>query len=425
MSVPMRAVRPQTGVVRVRDIAPAAGFDPARPSAEVDCGRCGAALPSDAAYCSECGAQRTADRQPGRRRWAWGLMAAAILLLAVGVGAAVGMLTRSSSTPGVAEQPTPTATPVPTGTDAGPIPSVAPPPTEVPTATPAPTPVSNPILSNRAIADVLVDKLNVREAGNQNSPVLGQLGVDARVFVIGAPDIVGEMYWYRIAVVSGPYSAAPEFACAGYSPCALGLGHVASPVEGDPWLAEARIDCPASPMSADALAALLPLEQLHCYESREIVVSGTLNTPCCSYFGPVQFDPSWLARPDGPAYFMVGDSGQSLWFRVDPAGGLDVPARGDVVRATGHFDHEASSSCRASPDPDIGAEGFNPERDVPSVASVVVECRARLVVTEYEIVDHEDLGPCCGMRDDRLAAGRGHVPAPPPSHREPSMGSFS
>jgi hypothetical protein len=61
------------------------------------------------------------------------------------------------------------------------------------------TPAPNPILSSGAIAELRVDALNVRETGSPTAPVLGQLSVGARVFVIGAPQVVEDMYWYRWA----------------------------------------------------------------------------------------------------------------------------------------------------------------------------------------------------------------------------------
>jgi hypothetical protein len=269
--------------------------------------------------------------------------------------------------------------------------------THTPHPTHEPTPAPNPILSNRAIAELRVDALNVRETGSPTARVLGQLSVGARVFVIGTPQVVEDMYWYRVGVVDGTYTGAE---CS-WHPCVTDIGHVATPVNEDPWLVESEVVCPPSPMSAADLAALHPLEQLHCYGDQEIVLSGLLDTPCCSYFGPIQFDPAWLARPDGPAYFAVAGNGPPIWFRMDPAAGLEVPARGDVVRATAHFDHDAATSCRASPDPSIGAEGFDPETDLPSVAGLILDCRARFVVTDYEVIDHQDVGPCCGRERAR------------------------
>lgn len=77
-------------------------------------------------------------------------------------------------------------------------------------ATATPGAPANPTLPNRAIAEVRVDHLNVRDAGNTTGLVVGQLGVGARVFVIGEPQVVDALYWYPIAVVSGEYSGANE-----------------------------------------------------------------------------------------------------------------------------------------------------------------------------------------------------------------------
>ena len=330
------------------------------------------------------------------------LLVVALFVTACGSASTTSQLPSPSSGPGTRAPASPSMTTTATATPDG---------TLTPNPGQDPTPPPNPVLPNRAIAELGVDSLNVRQSGSPTAPVLGQLSVGARVFVIGAPQVVEDMFWYRVGVVDGTYTGAE---CS-FHPCVTEIGHVATPVNEDPWLVESEVVCPPSPMSAADLAAFHPLEQLHCYGDQEIVITGLLDRPCCSYFGPIQFDPPWLARPDGPAYFAVAGDALPLWFRMDPAAGLEVPARGDVVRATAHFDHDAAASCRASPDPDIGAEGFNPETDLPDVAGLVLDCRARFVVTDYEVIDHQDLGPCCGRE-----RGRPHADADPGDEAVPT-----
>ena len=257
----------------------------------------------------------------------------------------------------------------------------------------------NPVLANRAIADVVVDQLNVRASGSSSAGVLGQLRAGARVFVIGSPTAEGETNWYRVAVVSGAF--------AGYSPCVNygcteGIGYVASPITGDAWLEEVEIGCPSSPVAAVDMAELLPLERLHCFGNTDIIVTGTIDTPCCGYVGPIAYEPPWLATPSNTAYFR---DAAFLQFRIDPATGLASPERGDVVRATGHFDDSASPSCRAFADPSVGAEDYDPSQ-IPTTAEIVLTCRTQIVFSQFEVTGYEDLGPCCGMLDDGAATAR-------------------
>lgn len=345
--------------------------------------------------------ERTADDRRSRpRRWVLGLVAAAVVLLAVAVGAAVGMLTGPDATPGVAGQQSPTITPVARETDPTPQASPEPTPTEeVPTATPQQTSEPNAILPNRAIADIRVDQLNVREAGTQDAPVLGQLRAGARVFVIGSPATRDDMHWYRIAIVSGAYTG---LAC--QSDFCARVGFVASPVEDDPWLREVEIGCPSSPMRIEELTMLAPLERLHCYEDVDIVITGTIDHPCCGYVGVVQHEPAWLATPGSMPYFRGGLQ-HTLLFRSDPATDIEWPERGDVIRATAHFDDPAAVTCRQGIDPQYADQEVEPGQ-VASAPEAVLVCRTQLVVSEYDVIDRTDLGPCCGSLDGRTA-GRG------------------
>ena len=308
-----------------------------------------------------------------------------VVLVAVAAGASIAVLIRPGTDPAAASTLLPSAS-------ASASPSEAPSPsTAAPTASPVPTPVPNPPLANRAIADVHVDQLNVRKAGAESAEVLGQLRAGARVFVIGSPATEGDTYWYRIAVVSGAYTGTDDCPMA---PCFMGLGYVASPRTGDPWLEEVEIGCPSSPMTVADLSRLQPLEQLHCYGNQEIVVTGTVSWPYGDYVGAVVFQPAWLARPEGAAYFL--DVPQNLiWFRSDPADALEPPQGGDVIRAAAHFDDPASPSCRARVNQDGSYEGIDPSI-IPTTEVVVLACRTQLVITEYEVTDHKDLGASQG-----------------------------
>jgi hypothetical protein len=261
----------------------------------------------------------------------------------------------------------------------------------VPEVTPSPTPEAAAAFPNRAIVAVGTEALNVRSEPNDGASVLGELDPGQRLFVIGEPTDQGELRWYRVGVVPGQ-SCQEE--------CNL-LGYVATPVlaASEAWIEEVAVECPGSPMSSEALGALSGLEALHCYGRNEIVVTGTMETPCCGYVGPLAFSPEWLAHPDTPAFFM-GATNQAIGFRANPDADLEPPERGDVVRATGHFEDPAATSCRHSIDEAFwgGASPEPVQLELP--ARVVLDCRATFVWTDYEVTGHEELGPCCGSLPD-------------------------
>lgn len=355
------------------------------------CERCGATIELGAAFCSECGASRSARLSlppPSHKRRPWavlGIIAAGLTAIVVGAVIAVAFtgpdgVGFAGATPSTSSSAS--ASLAPSSQD----PTVSAAPSSVPSATPTavPTPPPNAELPNRSIADVQVDELNLRAAGNESAETLGQLRAGARVFTIGAPEATGGTHWYRVAVAAGPYSGARE--CEEYRYCQSDIGWVASPITGDPWLEAVDLGCPSSPMTAKDLALLTPLERLHCFGTQEITVRGTIDHPCCGHLGPLRYDPPWLALPVGP--YFHGES--SLLFRMDPSAGLNVPERGAVVEATAHLDDPASPSCRQSLDPEF-TEDVEVELSAP--AWVVLSCRMQLVITEYEVIGTEDLGP--------------------------------
>jgi hypothetical protein len=264
-----------------------------------------------------------------------------------------------------------------------------------PTPSPSPTPAQAPVIANRSIVEVGADPLNLREQPSESASVLAELIPGRRLFVIGDPTDGAELRWYRVGMVSGP--DCPD-------DCNL-IGHVATPIAADeePWIAEATIDCPSSPMTHGQLTALLPLEALHCFGRNDITVTGTVDTPCCSGPNPIRVTPEWLAGPapaflrqEGPVTFVVE-------FRADPGAELEVPERGDVVRVIGHFEDPAATSCRAEIDEE--ASGGAPVQ-LPNPARVILDCRATFVWTGYEITGFEDLGPCCGWAPASTPTGR-------------------
>lgn len=352
------------------------------------CRRCGADLADRAAFCAECGAPAYAsaatvrdDRGPAAAGRPWWVPLAIILggLAAIGGGALLAVALSGDN--GVAADPTPTpAASTVASADASVEPSTE--------ATPSPSPSipESPVIANRSIVEVGADALNLRQQPSETSPVLTQLPPGRRLFTIGEPTDAGELRWYRVGVVGGP-------GCV--EDCNL-VGHVATPMAADeePWIAEVDIDCPSSPMTAEQISTLTHLEALHCYGRNEIVINGTVDTPCCIPPDGIRYRPAWLAEPLVSPYLRDADGTIVLGFRAPPDEALEPPERGDVVSVTGHFEDPAATSCRASVDEDAGADPDDVQ--LPDPASVILGCRATFVWTDYEVTGFEDLGPCCG-----------------------------
>ncbi len=214
----------------------------------------------------------------------------------------------------------------------------------------------------------------------------GTLDEGARVFVIGAPQQLDDVAWYRVAVVDGPYTG-----CLNDDYCPSEIGWVAEGgTTADPWLLPAALDCPSSPMTAEELDTLHPLERLSCYGGDEIVVTGTLDHCYCDANVPYTWEPFWLAFPLGPFQFH-GTNTFVRWEEQPPA---DLEP-GDVVRATLAMEHEAAPTCTITAFPEFFGpmpSGESPPAiETPDPADTVLGCRTQLVVKGYEVIGFEDV----------------------------------
>jgi hypothetical protein len=354
------------------------------------CARCGADLADGAAFCAECGAPAyparppvRGERRPGAAARPWWVPLAIIVggIAAIGGGALLAAALGDGN--GVASDPsaTPSISAIASATAEASVP-----PSEDPTPSPSPSVPEAPVIANRSIVEVGSDALNLRQQPTESSSILAELPPGRRLFTIGEPTDAGELRWYRVGVVSGP--DCPE-------DCNL-IGHVATPTAADeePWITAVTMECPSSPMTAEQISTLTHLEALHCYGRNEIVINGTVDTPCCIPPDGIRYQPAWLAEPLVSPYLRDADGTIVLGFRAPPDEALEPPERGDVVSVTGHFEDPAATSCRASVDEDAGADPDDVQ--LPDPASVILGCRATFVWTDYEVTGFEDLGPCCG-----------------------------
>jgi len=257
-----------------------------------------------------------------------------------------------------------------------------------PTSSPsASTPATAAAIPNRAIAEVVSDSINLRVAAGEASEALVTLERGRRLFIIGEPTEASDLRWYRVAPFDDVETCDDS--------CGL-IGFVATPVSEaeDTWIEAVEVTCPSSPMTAEEIGALDAFEALHCYGRNEIEITGTLDLPLHGPISPYRYSPGWLTQDS--LLFM-----RNAWwitYRPHPDAGLEAPERGDVVRATGHFEDPAATDCRVTVDPDFFGGEIPDEFESTIVpARVILDCRAAFAWSEYEVIGFEDLGECCGL----------------------------
>lgn len=332
---------------------------PAPPRA---CRRCGADVSHGAPYCPQCGLAQTGPvtvrgARRGRGRAAWvipAIVAGAIASLGAGALLAIA-LDRGDET---ATEPSTTSS---AAVSDGASPSASEEPSSSPT--PSPSPTAAPI-ANRSVAQVVAESLTLHANPNATAAVLAELRAGRRLFVIGEPEETEDLRWYRVGTLD-------ESGCE--DDCRL-IGWVSTPVtDGEATIEEADVSCPTSPMSAEELAAVPPLEALHCYGRSELTITGVVQRRDVDENPPIRYSPSWMADPN-PELYLAG----AIGFHPLPDAGLEPPEEGDQVRVRGHFEDPAATSCRASAAPDA-------EPTLPQPARMVLDCRATFVWTEIEV----------------------------------------
>ena len=354
---------------------------------ERPCSACGARLTPNAGFCPECGAaqrvhtSRPAPRSEGRRWWIPVALAAGAVAAVLG-GALLGIALMDDPEDGLAG-----TSPSAGATASADEPTATPSDSQLPSPSPsASEPATAAVIPNRAIAEVATDPLNLRAAATDGSEALVTLEPGRRLFIIGEPSEASDLRWYRVA----PFDDAEG--CE--DGCGL-IGFVATPVRDDEeaWIQAVEVTCPSSPMTAEQIGVLDPLEALHCFGRNEIQITGTLDLPIHGPISPYRYSPGWLTQ--GSLLFL-----RDAWwvtYRPHPDAGLESPERGDVARVTGHFEDPAATDCRGTVDPDFfGGEIPDDFESTIMPARVVLDCRTAFAWTDYEVIGFQDLGECCG-----------------------------
>jgi len=231
-----------------------------------------------------------------------------------------------------------------------------------------------PPLAPDASAIVVTDNLRIRSApfvGDASIRYKRLLQPDDRMVVLDGP-VIGQNYeWYEVAVwrPSAPALSWP-------------VGWVArAGHDGEVWFQPTTVDCPASPMTIEDLAALAPADRLACYHATPIkvrAVVGVAASDCDQARVGCPTGPDWLAASALRASISASVDGAvvTVPIALDPGSGVD-PATlevAGVVQLRGAFDSASAASCA----PDPARPG--PDRTLTPIEASL-GCRTTFVVT--------------------------------------------
>jgi hypothetical protein len=309
----------------------------------------------------------TEDRP--RRRWAPIAAIAGLLLTALVVGVAFG--TGWIELPAAADgEPTPSPSQSPSSD------------TPDPSASPSPEPSDEPSLAYEPPPDVLPpaaivvvnEPIELREGASDDATVVAEIEAGRRMSIYG-PLMVDGKRWYTLASTDESDHA---------------YGYVVLDPAGDQVSLE-PLTCPTGEPDIATLGPLSQWERLACNSDREIVLEGHEVVGFGGY-RPGVYAPEWLngflgafaiADPADPSKYLfvrVAPDGPDIT-RPQPAGEMGSA----LLRVTGHFNDEASTSCSVTELP-IDPANSTDTADLEAIAAEL-ECREQFVVTAFEVVD--------------------------------------
>jgi hypothetical protein len=313
----------------------------------------------------------TAVRRSRGGRSLFVLLAAALMLAAIGAGVAVG--SGMIKLPGLSRNPLPVPTASASPTISA-VPSLsasaAPTPSASPTDRPTPSAVTAVGIEIDTVVSTTVDGLAVRKAPGTSQESLGTLAKDMMSYVVDGPRQADGYDWYLISGLGLP----PESGCAtiaepsGRFVCPAWFGWAAAGDGADRWLLPTEVDC------SDAMASTPPprvqrLVPLACFGSQSLTVRGYWPIAPKGSGGicPVSEELRWLAcNPDGRQIVRGPDApffdSSAFLLAVPPS--VTMPEPGQWIEVTGHYNDPAAKGC---------THGDPPEQSV-------LECRAQFVV---------------------------------------------
>lgn len=306
---------------------------------------------------------------PPRRRWAPIAAVAAVLLAAIVVGVALGTglinlapaaeadptptPVSPSSTPDFSTQPSSDASDAPPSLAYEPPPGVLPPGAKV----------------------IVNEPIQLREAAKDDAPVVAEIESGRRMTIFG-PLMVDGRRWYTLASTTDDDDHA--------------YGYVELDPSGDQVSLE-PVTCLTGEPGIATLGPSSGWERLACNSDREIVLEGK-EIVGFGGFRPGVYTPDWLNGFLGSfAIADPADPSKYLFVRVSPDGpDISRPQPSAelgsaLLRVTGHFNDEASTSCSVTELP-IDPANSTETADLEPIAAEL-SCRSEFVVTEFEVVD--------------------------------------
>ena len=313
----------------------------------------------------------TAARPARGARSLFVLLAAALMLAAIGTGVAFG--SGLIHLPGLSREPLPA--PTASGTV---VPSATPAAEATARAEVTSSAVPGRLLAADDVVESTVDGLAVRIGTGVSSQKLGSLAVGQQAFVIGGPRVVDGYDWYRLSGLGLP----PNSGCTGEEPtdpfgCPIWFGWAAAAdLDGTPWLTPSRIDCPSPPLGPDDFATdFTAIQQLACYGDTSLTVKGywPMRPQGSNGICPIEEHLQWIACNPDLAHLTASEDagfleGQIFMLAVPPR--VTMPEPGQWVEVTGHYDDPIARECLFGDDP----------------AASILGCRTQFVVDLANVV---------------------------------------
>ncbi len=326
-----------------------------------------------------------AARARGRSRTPFLLLAATLMLVALGGGMALG--SGLIKLPGLSREPLPAPSASATATS---LPSASVQATVSAAVNSTPSPIPAATLASDQIVHSTVDGLEVRRSTGIDGERLGSMAAGMEAFVVGGPREVDGYNWYKLSGLGLP----PSSGCVSAEQtdpfeCPVWGGWVAAgDKDGTPWLEPSSPDCPPSPMNLEDLGpGRSDLQRLACYGNQTITFRGWWpKLPqdaglggLCEVSDPT---PRWLVCQNINYNLLdpspSGDGLGLLRISINPATGVTMPERGQWVEVTAHLDDPAAEQCY-----DAGAN-YPPDVDP---GERVLDCRGQLAVESVKVVD--------------------------------------
>ncbi len=282
------------------------------------------------------------------------LLAAALLVAAIGAGAALG--TGLIKLPWLVVEPSPSAEPGPTG-------SAEP---SLPVATDDVLPVGS---LARTLTELPLYDRPATDSALQALIPAGQVVYLQMVGEVG-PHLADGAVWY-------PVAWAPDFDAWPIHPDGGFTGWLPSARDGLATVEPVEVFCPSAEPDAAQLAGMTPWARLTCHANDELVLEGRWIAGSGGIV-PWTGEPAWLVMPSFDRALAPADGGQPFPFVTAPDIPVDPEQFGAAeVRITGHFDDPAANVCVI--------QAGEPLADQPA-ESVRTYCRERFVVTFVEIL---------------------------------------